>query len=353
MTCYSPWKAAHHPERLAALRSGEVCPPSNVQIDLEGWCPYSCQFCSYRNVGWQSRGMRFQAPSRVGPTSGLPREIALALPAQLAALGVQAVEVTGGGEPLASPYGVEFFDRCLGAGLRLALITNGLFFGERVRDRVRGAAWVRLSVDAATPETYARIHRTDPDNLQRVLDNLSAFVAVREPGCKVGVSFVVAPDNVAEVYRAALLYRDLGVDNVRFAVSYEPTGTGGLDSRGHEVAARLLAEAGCLSGEGFRVFGTTYRLPYYARPNDDFSRCHVQRFVWAIGTDARVYPCCIEKYHEGFALGDLRTESVETIARRQVGAAFDVTRCKPCWLRDKNLFVDYLLAEHPEHVEFV
>jgi hypothetical protein len=63
------------------------------------------------------------------------------------------------------------------------------------------------------------------------------------------------------------------------------------------------------------------------------------------------------KYHKGFGLGDLRTQSLNEIVyseeRKKYIQDFDVHDCKSCWLRDKNQFIEYLLAENPQHINYV
>ena len=63
------------------------------------------------------------------------------------------------------------------------------------------------------------------------------------------------------------------------------------------------------------------------------------------------------KYHKGFAWGDLRNNSLKEIVhseqRQKFISDFDVHDCKACWLRDKNQFIEYLLADSPQHVNYV
>ena len=99
------------------------------------------------------------------------------------------------------------------------------------------------------------------------------------------------------------------------------------------------------------------RLEFYSQPNTDFHFCGYQFFTWAVGYEGLVYPCCIMKYHKGFALGDLRNYSLKEIVdskeRQRFIQSFDVHDCKACWLRDKNQFIEYLLADNPQHVNYV
>ena len=50
---YSAWKALHQTEGIEMLKKGEMFAPKDIQVDLEAFCPHSCEFCSYRNVNWQ------------------------------------------------------------------------------------------------------------------------------------------------------------------------------------------------------------------------------------------------------------------------------------------------------------
>ena len=68
---YSPWKTLHQREDIDLLKRGELFPPKDIQVDLEAYCPHSCEFCSYRNVNWQSHGMDFA--EEFGPSAFLMR----------------------------------------------------------------------------------------------------------------------------------------------------------------------------------------------------------------------------------------------------------------------------------------
>jgi wyosine [tRNA(Phe)-imidazoG37] synthetase (radical SAM superfamily) len=352
---YSPWKAVHHQERLEKIKAGQWVAPSNIQIDLEGYCPHSCQFCSYRNVGWQAHGMTFDPPKGISSESGLPRELALSIPRQMREIGCDCIEVTGGGESLASPYICEFFDTLAENEITPALITNGVLFSPRVQSRMINPAWVRVSLDAASAKMHSVIHRTPVKAFDRIMRNIEAFISTKPKTCKIGASFIITPDNYPEIEAAGRLYKDMGFDSVRFAPTYEPTGTAWMGDGMLEQVNEQLAEVHKLRSDSFDVFGAIYRIDYYNRPNNDFHACHIQRFVWAIGTDARVYPCCIEKYHDGFEMGDLHVETLREIAERHARTVpkFDVTKCKPCYLRDKNQFIQYILEDDPAHVGFV
>ena len=355
---YSSWKVLHQRDDIELLRKGELFAPKDIQVDLEAYCPHSCEFCSYRNVNWQAYGMEFEEPDkRVLESTGLPKEIAMRLPREMYEAGIPSLELTGGGEPMVYPYIREFLEELGSYPIELAIVTNGASLNEQIQSRLKNLKWIRFSVDAITAETHSKVHRVPESVFPIVLKHIGEVVARGFDDCKIGISFVITQHNYQEIEEAARFYRDLGVDNVRFTFTYDPQGEGALSAEQVRMAERAMNRARRLQDDNFKIFGTMRRLEVYSQPNTDFHFCGYQFFTWAIGYDGAVYPCCIMKYHKGYALGDLRNHSLEEIVhsqeRKDFIDAFDVRECKSCWLRDKNQFIEYLLTDNPQHVNFV
>lgn len=355
---YSPWKALHQAEDIHKLKKGELIAPKDIQVDLEAFCPHSCEFCSYRNVNWQGYGMEFEEPGkRVPEETGLSKDIALNLPKQMYEAGIPSIELTGGGEPMVYPYIDEFLDELGDYPIELAIVTNGASLNERIQSKLRNLKWIRFSVDAITPETHSVVHRVPKSVFDIVLKNIRSVVGRRFEDCKVGVSFVITENNYPEIEAAASFYKDLGVDSIRYTFTYDPEGEGAMSAQQARESERAMNRARMLQDETFKVFGTMRRLEYYSQPNNDFHFCGYQFFTWAVGYDGLVYPCCIMKYHKGFAMGDLRTETLTEVIhsdrRKEFVESFNVEKCKPCWLRDKNQFIEYLVSDSPQHVNYV
>ena len=355
---YSPWKALHLSDDIDRLKNGGMITPKDLQVDLEAFCPHSCEFCSYRNVNWQDHGMDFEEPEkRVPEQTGLPKEIAMRLPREMYEAGIPSIELTGGGEPMVYPYIKELLEELGKYPIELAIVTNGSSLNEQIQSRLKNLKWIRFSMDAITPETHSKVHRVPTSVFDVSLKHLKEVIARGFEDCKVGVSFVTTKQNFHEIEEAAGFYKDLGVDNIRFTFTYDPGGEGGLTQEETRLAERSINRARSLQDDDYKVFGTMRRPEFYSQPNTDFHFCGYQFFTWAIGYEGLVYPCCIMKYHKGYALGDLRTYSLKDLVyseeRRGFIESFDVGKCKPCWLRDKNQFIEYLLADNPQHINYV
>lgn len=105
---YSPFKAIHHPERLAALRKGWRFPPAHVNLDLtSGPCSHRCVYCPDENqLIPTQRGMKRAGDVVVGDVvfgaDGRPRTVVRVTPHEemlplweVKALNLPAIRVSG------------------------------------------------------------------------------------------------------------------------------------------------------------------------------------------------------------------------------------------------------------------
>lgn len=369
---YSPWKSIYHQKEIQMLQKGELFPPKNIQIDLEAWCPHDCSFCAYRNAGFNATGMQFYNPEwapnakltqtnqpkgRIVPNiSGIPKEVALRLPSQMAKEGIPSIEITGGGESLAYAWIVPFLEELNKYAIEIAIVTNGQLLTERIRRLLHHLKWIRFSIDAATRETYTKIHGVKGETWDLVLKNIKALMAQKPKEAVVGISYVITKENLKEISLAAKFWKEFGANNIRYTFLYDIRYDSGMKK---EELIQVLSELERARKEeegNFKVFAMTHRPDYYSNPNDDFNFCGYQFFTWAVGYNAQVYPCCIQKYYKDYAIGDLKKESLHDIIygekRQAYIASFNVKQCKPCWLRDKNKFIEYLAKKDPRHVNF-
>lgn len=344
---YSPWKVAFHNTEIKMMKRNMMFPPKCIQLDLTSKCPHNCIHCAYKNSGFDKLGMEFNIREE------MPYLTAMDIPRQMKKARIQALELTGGGEPLAYPWIKEFIEQCEKYRIELAIVTNGMLLTSQIQAKLRNLKWIRFSIDAATKKTYKKVHGVNCWDI--VQKHLYQVIARGYEGCKVGISFIITPHNYHEILGAARMYRLAGADNIRFSFWYDSGFSGRLNQNQKRVISDLLAEAKLQDTEDYKVFGTMSRLESYKNSND-FNFCGYQFFTWAIGSDCLVYPCCVEKYHKKFAFGDLKKQTLKEIVynreRRGYIRDFNVKNCKPCWLGDRNRFIEYLLSENPEHLNY-
>jgi wyosine [tRNA(Phe)-imidazoG37] synthetase (radical SAM superfamily) len=95
----------------------------------------------------------------------------------LIAMGVKAVTFSGGGEPLIYQHIAQTVRRLAAGGIKVGTLTNGLALrGDVAEAFAEYATWVRVSIDAADGESYARSRSVPATIFEQVLDNVRSFV---------------------------------------------------------------------------------------------------------------------------------------------------------------------------------
>ena len=159
---YSPYKAAHHQDRIEQIKNGDQPVPLQVQLIIADLCNHNCSFCAYRMEGYTSnknfgewdavKGMINNNPNRM-----IPYEKCIEILDDCAELGVKALQYTGGGEPTVHPKHKELFQYTLDKGMDLALVTNGTIMRPGVPEILAQGKWVRFSIDAGKAKTYSEV----------------------------------------------------------------------------------------------------------------------------------------------------------------------------------------------------
>jgi wyosine [tRNA(Phe)-imidazoG37] synthetase (radical SAM superfamily) len=133
---------------------------------------------------------------------------------------VHKLDITLSGDAFGSPVFFKFlrdFDPSAYPDLRITLCTNGLLFTERNWDRIckKAVDVVYISIDAATPETYA-VNRGGDFSL--LLENLRFVGNLRAQGAlkQFVISFVVQANNFREMPAFAALGKSVNADTVLF-----------------------------------------------------------------------------------------------------------------------------------------
>lgn len=371
---YNDEKAFFHLDRLARLREKKPIAPTCIQVDLEAFCNDNCGFCTTRKEDGFNIGMlkliqindnqikrtedKFKPIGIPNPNSGLPFEMAYRLPEMMKDAGIPAIELTGGGEPTLWRGFDTLIENLVRNNIEIGLVTNGSNISEE-RAKLLGASctWIRFSMDTSNKTLHRKIHRTPGYDFERRIGNIKRIIKFRNRDLIIGVSFIIHPDNVHDIEKACKFYKKIGVDNIRFSWMYDKTGNAGLEEeRIMTIKQTILKCKQKYEDENFAVLHKDSRIDLYSQPNDDFTTCYLQRFVWAIGADCKVYPCCIRKYVSGSEIGDIIKKTLKEIIYdentiNKMDSLKPLT-CSPCWMRDKNKLIAKAV-EKPPHVNFL
>jgi len=189
---------------LDAIAGGPAPPPRVVEISWQDRCNIDCFFCSTAEI-------------RSG-NHALTRERLIALFDEMRALGVKAVRLMGGGEPLFRKDAAELIGELGARGIAIAdVTTNGVLLTEPVLRALYAAGCdeICVSLNAAGPASYAEMMRTTGRNFDRVVENVRLAAALkRETGAKtvLRVQFLVYKDNYRDLPEMHRVFLESGAD---------------------------------------------------------------------------------------------------------------------------------------------
>jgi len=295
----------------------------------------------------------------------------LSLLDDLESMGVQGIEVSGGGEPLAYPYSGELWSALALRPFATALVTNGTLLTEAMAPAITAKMkWARVSIDAASAATYAQMRLCPERHWRKAWDavRLLRESAPADPEFKLGVGFVLSNENMGEVQEFVKMAAESGADNCRLTATFSDRNLDYFHDRkalARAIGAATEAEAK-FSSKTFHVHNLLHTRAWeIAHPVQDYKRCPIKDFICVVEGEGKVYSCCTltgstkgcyGKFHEH--PGGFRGLWEEGDLWRRTLVASDYCT-NACLYRDRNIamneLIDGLQEEGPEHVhkEFI
>jgi MoaA/NifB/PqqE/SkfB family radical SAM enzyme len=241
----------------------------------------------------------------------------MAITDQLPAL--DRVVLHGLGEPTLNPDLPRIVAHLRGRGAYVLFNSNATALGERLGRALIAADLneLRVSLDGATPETYARVRGVTARTLPKIVRNLAAFTRIqRELGAsqpRLSFWFTAMRENLAELPLLVDLALETGVREIYVQrLIYFGAGLATEDQAlYHRAAAQeraVIEEAArrCREhGIAFRATGATTPEAYLSaeataeaerRP---WSGCRRPRSLAYITATGNVFSCCFAPFHPG------------------------------------------------------
>jgi radical SAM protein with 4Fe4S-binding SPASM domain len=317
--------------------------PIYVEISPSGGCNHRCTFCATAFIGYVSRF--------------LDADLLTKRLSEMAASGVKSVMYAGAGEPLLHRRLGEVIAHGKREGIAQALTTNGIALTERFLDEaLPSLTWIKVSINAGTEETYAKIHRTGVLDWGRLWNNLWRAVKRGQP-CTIGAQMVVLPENADSMAALAQRCRDVGLDYlVLKPYSHQvktPTPYEGLS---YERFKHRLAYAEAMTTKTFQVIVRREAAQRVTSADRGYDRCCATGNFWAyLEADWNLYSCSAYVGDERFCMGNLRAQTFPEIwnsERRRRHAIWvrdelDITECrKACRMQNVNAYL--WRVSHPQ-----
>ena len=276
-------KLNYHFDRVQQWEQGERIAPISVDMALTRACGAMCSFC-YAMV---------QEPQE---RSSIKIDSSLRLLDDFKEIGVKSVSLISDGESTISKSYVPFIQHAADLGIDVGNATNAWEWGpEKIEAVLPYLTWVRFTVAAGTPESYAQIMFKGPEHtgvFEKAMANIRYAVEYKRKNnlpVTLGIQMVLMPQFASEIIPFAQLAIDLGVDyGVIKHCSDDENGTLGVDYEKYEPLFEILANAERLSTDYTKVIVKWEKIKDKGIPS--YSRFYGPQFLLQISGSGLVAP---------------------------------------------------------------
>lgn len=341
-----------HPERVAQWMAADTwekakkVAPIYWEITTSAACNHRCTFCSTDAVGY---------PADLIDADRLIEQMQMA-----EEMGVKSVMFAGTGEPLVHKR-ISDITRgaVLVAGLDAAFTTNGVLLDKL--DCVDLCTWIKVSLNAGTKDTYAKVHRTKEGDWDKVWSGIKRAVA-RKGQCTIGVQCVVLPENVYEMRNLAALCIEAGVDylvlkpysQATFMLSHQ------YENVDYTKMRDELQAVANLSTKDFKVIYRRNAINEEIGKKHSYDKCRATPSMWVYSMgNGDVITCSAHLLDKRFNIGNLNTHSFKEVwegeRRREnweLMSGFNISQCRlNCRMNNANKYMHQIL--HAKHATFI
>lgn len=373
---FNPIKIWAQASKLQMLAQGvDVC-PSTLELDICSSCNHSCRWCV--------------DPAGSHDNILMDPAVAEAVMKDAYAIGIRGLVFKGGGEPSLHPDFERILRSAAAMGFETGVVTNGTNLDKLSEVYLETLAYVRISVDGATPASRLETHGADDflllrESIKRLSDNRNG----RHP--VIGLSFCMEYDKIGDIPFAIALGEDVNADytllrpvfgeEVGYTPSHTPEEAALLRTEIAKHAAnhkgRTLVMAGDWKGDKEYASGSTGHAVSTMARRDTFvenqhyngiehltGRCPAAGLLLVVAANLEVYFCCCTRGLPQFLMGRLCYKADAST----LGDFWESGRYKPQLERLKrceclpycthpmekyNRVIEYLSLENKYHANFV
>ena len=346
-------KLIYHVSRVNDWLKGNCIYPIYAEISPAGTCNHRCIYCALDFMEYQTRFL----DSRV-----LKERLS-----EMASCGLKSIMYAGEGEPLLHKEIVDIINYTKQTGIDVAITTNGVLFREDIiESTLENITWIKVSINGGTKETYAKIHKTNPESFERVISNMSYAAKIkRERGykCTLGMQLILLPENSEEIKLLAQRAKDIGMDYLVIKpYSQHPSSrTNKYKEIKYSDYFYLSDELNSFKDDKFSVIFRMNTMEKWDEKKRNYRHCLALPFWSYIDAGGTVWGCSVYLNDENFSYGNIYKNSFREIweGEKRVNSVrwaeeeLDTSRCRVnCRMDEVNRYL-WELKHLPEHVNFI
>lgn len=346
-------KLNYHPNRTGAWLEGRNIYPIYMEISPIGACNHRCLFCGTDFMGYQNRKLEMPMLKKRIP--------------ELGQLGLKSIMYAGEGEPLLHKDFPEIVELTVNSGIDTAITTNGVLLKEeKAREVVKYCKWIKVSINAGTAETYSKIHRTEPEDFDTVIENMAYAAKLKKKygyGCTLGMQIILLPENRDEIEELAKTSKAIGMDYlvVKPYSQHTQSETQIYKDIKYKEDLVLVKDLEKYNTNDFSVIFRLDTMKKWDESSRSYNCCLALPFWSYIDAGGNVWGCSMYLEDERFYYGNVNENTFQEIwegeKRRKsqefIENSFDVSVCRiNCRMDEINRYLWEL--KHPsDHVNFI
>lgn len=346
-------KLLYHVPRVNDWLNGKLIYPLYMEVSPSGACNHRCTFCALDFMSYQKRY--------------LDAAMLMERLSEMGRLGLKSIMYGGEGEPLMHGQIAEIINHTKKSGIDSALTTNAALLTESMSEKILGAMeWMKVSIGAATKETYAKIHRTRQEDFDAVIKNLAAASKIKHKNgykCTLGMQILLLPENRDEVVSLAALARDIGMDYlvVKPYSQHPLSKTNKYKDVKYSEYMHLRDELSEMNTKDFNVIFRMNTMKKWDENGRNYSKCFALPFWSYIDAGGKVWGCSVYLGDERFLYGNIYENTFKEIweggKRKESLNWFEnnlnAKECRiNCRMDEINQYL-WNLKNPPTHVNFI
>jgi len=346
-------KLIFHVDRVASWLKGADIYPIYMEVSPIGACNHRCTYCALDYMEYNPRH--------------LDAAILKDRLTEMGRLGVKSIMYAGEGEPFLHKDIDGIINHTKASGINVAITSNGVLFTEKLMEATLASiTWIKVSINGATKETYAKVHRTKEEDFDKVIGNISKAARFRDENhltSTVGMQMILLPENANEAVLLAKKAKEIGADYLVIK-SYSQH----LKSKTHQYEdfsyadyMHLNDELKKISDKRFNVIFRSNAMRKLEEKGRSYSHCMALPFWAYIDAGGGVWACSAFLGDDRFLLGNINEEGFEAIwkseKRKKVmefaSRELDTAECRRnCRMDEVNRYL-WELKNPSLHVNFI
>jgi radical SAM protein with 4Fe4S-binding SPASM domain len=312
-----------YPKEVSRVLEGDLN-NSLLQVEIGpiNLCNHNCSYCS---LDWIKRD-----------GSNIEKKAMFNALEDMAKMGVPAVYFAGEGEPLLHKDTPEFIKRSNELGMGVSLSTNGSLLTEKVSKEILPyLSWIRIGIDAATPETYSIVHGTRKSDFQKTMNNLITAARIKKENnykVDIGVQSLILSENASETVNLTKLIKWTGVDNLQIKPFAQHPFARERGTFTNYDSSNLKKEVEKFEDENFKVVYREETIKRVTNPAAKYKECLGLSFWTLIDAKGNVIPCNPFYDKPEFSFGNIHKQSFKEIwegdKRKKVMKSLKRDECK-------------------------